>query len=233
MGSSSGPTPTATTIAVIEDDPSIADLLDMYLRQAGFKVVQAPDAAAGLATVERHQPALVILDIGLPGAMDGFGVLRELRSKGQIPVMMLTARDDEIDRLMGLELGADDYVLKPFSPREVVARVKAILRRSAPPAEAGPQTHQVGPVQLNEASRAVSVDGDPVHLAQREFDLLLHLVVNAGLVLTRQQLLDAVWGPEWYGDERTVDVHVRQLRRKLGDGFTLATVWGVGYRLDR
>ncbi len=220
------------TIAVVEDDPSIADLLDMYLRQAGFKVVISTNGESGLANIERHDADLVILDIGLPGVLDGFDVLKSLRGQSRIPVMMLTAREDEIDRILGLELGADDYVLKPFSPREVVARVKAILRRAAPPDDVRPEVRQIGEIEVDPGRREVRVTGEVVHLATREFDLLQYFVDNAGLALSRQQLLEGVWGPEWYGDDRTVDVHVRQLRRKLGDALPLATVWGIGYRLD-
>lgn len=221
----------APTVVVVEDDPSIADLLDLYLRQGGFRPVLAADAAHGLACIERHEPSIVILDIGLPGDQDGLDVLKQIRADGSLPVMMLTARDDEIDRILGLELGADDYVAKPFSPREVVARVRAILRRGGATEVATPKVHEVGPVRVDPSRREVAVDGAVVHLATREFDLLLHLAEHEGIVLSRQQLLDGVWGPEWFGDERTVDVHVRQLRRKLGDGFDLHTVWGVGYRL--
>ncbi len=222
---------TVESIVVVEDDNDIADLLDMYLRQGGFKVVLAPDGESGLAAVQRHDPAMVVLDVGLPGGMDGFDVLREIRRSGSVPVMMLTAREDEIDRILGLELGADDYVLKPFSPREVVARVKAILRRVAGPAEESPPVIDLGPIAVDVGRREVTHHGEVVHLTAREFDLLAHLAQNQGLALSRQQLLTAVWGPEWYGDERTVDVHVRQLRRKLGEDLDLATVWRVGYRL--
>ncbi len=219
------------SIVVVEDDNDIADLLDMYLRQGGFKVVLAPDGESGLAAVQRHSPAMVVLDVGLPGAMDGFDVLRELRRGGSTPVMMLTAREDEIDRILGLELGADDYVLKPFSPREVVARVKAILRRVSGPTEDSPPVIELGPIRVDVGRREVTLHDEVIHLAAREFDLLAHLAQNQGLALSRRQLLTAVWGPEWYGDERTVDVHVRQLRRKLGEDLPLATVWRVGYRL--
>jgi len=226
--------PDIGTIVVVEDDPNIADLVDMYLRREGFRVIQAGDGHTGLAAIGRDDPRLVILDVGLPGGIDGLDVCRQLRSNprtASLPVLMLTARDGEIDRVLGLELGADDYVTKPFSPRELVARVKAILRRVDGPPKETPAKRSVGGVEVDTARREASVAGAVVPLATREFDLLQYLVENAGIALTRRQLLDGVWGAGWYGDERTVDVHVRQLRKKLGDALPLATVWGVGYRL--
>jgi DNA-binding response OmpR family regulator len=218
------------TIVVVEDDPHIADLVDIYLRREGFRVIQAADGEAGLAAIDRERPRLAILDVGLPGAIDGLEVCRRVRAKLPLPVLMLTARDGEIDRILGLELGADDYVTKPFSPRELVARVRAILRRTDGPREA-PGLLTTGAVEVDTARREARVGGQVVALAAREFDLLQFLAANAGLALTRQQLLDGVWGADWYGDERTVDVHVRQLRKKLGPALPLATVWGIGYRL--
>ncbi len=221
------------TIVVVEDDPNIADLLDLYLRQAGYRVIQATTGEAGLAAVERERPRMVILDVGLPGSLDGLDVCRSIRAKSDLPVLMLTARDTEIDRILGLELGADDYVTKPFSPREIVARVKAILRRAETPAKATvPDLLQAGEVSVDVARREARINGEVIALATREFDLLAFFGGNQGLVLSRQQLLDGVWGVGWYGDERTVDVHVRQLRKKLGDAFPLKTVFGVGYRLN-
>jgi DNA-binding response OmpR family regulator len=219
------------TIVVVEDDPHIADLVDMYLRRDGFRVIQAADGEAGLTAIEREKPRLAILDVGLPGGIDGLEVCRRVRSRGQLPVLMLTARDEEVDRILGLELGADDYVTKPFSPRELVARVRAILRRADGPAPEPVAVLQAGKVEVDAGRREVRVEGEVVALATREFDLLQFLALNAGLALTRQQLLDGVWGHGWYGDERTVDAHVRQLRKKLGEALPLATVWGVGYRL--
>jgi DNA-binding response OmpR family regulator len=219
-------------VVVIEDDPSIADLIDLYLREAGFRVLQADAGLRGLDLVAQHRPVLVVLDIGLPD-IDGFEVCRRIRvASASLPVLFLTARDGEIDRVLGLELGADDYVTKPFSPRELVARVKAILRRGAPVQSADPQTIDVADgVTVDLARREVRAAGAPVALATKEFDLLAHLARNQGIVLSRRQLIDAVWGADWYGDDRTVDVHVRQLRKKVGDDLPLATVWGVGYRL--
>jgi DNA-binding response OmpR family regulator len=218
------------TIVVIEDDANISDLVDMYLRREGFRVLQTVDGESGLATIEREKPRLAILDVGLPGAVDGFEVCRRLRARATVPVLMLSARDGEIDRVLGLELGADDYVTKPFSPRELVARVKAVLRRVDGPREQ-PEVLPAGQVEVDAGRREARVGRRIVPLATKEFDLLHFLAKNSGLALSRQQLLDGVWGPEWYGDERTVDAHVRQLRKKLGDALPLATVWGIGYRL--
>jgi DNA-binding response OmpR family regulator len=220
----------AGTIVVIEDDPHIADLVDLYLRKDGFRVLLARDGDEGLALIAQDPPVFVILDVGLPGSRNGFDLCREIRAKENIPVLFLTARDDEVDRILGLELGADDYLVKPFSPRELVARVRAILRRTGE-APRLPETVSLGDLDVDLRRREVLQAGDVVGLTTREFDLLAFLLHNIGLALTRQQLLDAVWGAGWYGDERTVDVHVAQLRKKLGDSLPLATVWGVGYRV--
>ncbi|MBV8462114.1 MAG: response regulator transcription factor [Acidimicrobiales bacterium] len=224
------------TLVVIEDDHHISDLVAMYLRRDGFRVLQADDAETGLAIIERERPTLVIVDIGLPGELDGLDVCRRLQAAdggaGPVPVLILSARDDEVDRILGLELGADDYVTKPFSARELVARVHAILRRAAAASAVdGPSVVELDGIVVDNGRREVRVDDEVVPLATREFDLLAYLAANRGLALTRQQLLGGVWGADWYGDERTVDVHVRQLRKKLGDRLPLATVWGVGYRL--
>ena len=220
------------TVVIVEDDHNIADLVDLWLRNAGFRVLQATEATRGLELVANEHPSLVLLDIGLPGSVDGIQVCREIRRTSEVPVVFLTARDDEIDRVLGLELGADDYIVKPFSPRELVARVRAVLRRtegSRRPAES-PLT--VGGVTVDTVRREVTTDAGAVQLTAREFDLLAHFAENTRIVLTRRQLLDSVWGPGWIGDERTVDVHVRQLRRKLGEALPLKTIWGVGYRCD-
>jgi len=223
----------AVPVVVVEDDPNIADLLDLYLRQAGFKVYQAATGERGLEVIAERSPRLVILDIGLPGTIDGLELCRRLRATSDVAVVLLTARDTEIDRVLGLELGADDYVTKPFSPRELVARVKGILRRAD-----GPRTSEaasvisIGPVEVDARRREARLAGAVVALATREFELLHYLAENHGIALSRRQLLDGVWGADWIGDERTVDVHVRQLRKKFGDELPLTTVWGVGYRLD-
>ncbi|HET9691157.1 MAG TPA: response regulator transcription factor [Acidimicrobiales bacterium] len=222
------------TIVVVEDDPNIADLVELYLRRDGWRVVQAPDGARGLAAVDRERPALVVLDVGLPGGIDGLEVCRQVRATPALastPILMLTALDTEVDRVLGLELGADDYVTKPFSPRELAARVKAILRRAERPAADPAATTTVGAVEVDRGRREARLHGRPVALAARELDLLVFLADHLGLALSRRQLIDGVWGPGWFGDERTVDVHVAQLRKKLGPDLPLATVWGVGYRL--
>ena len=220
-------------VVLVEDDPNIAGLVDMYLRRDGYRVYQAADGMTGLHRIKQHRPKLVILDIGLPGDVDGIQLCRELRATSDIPIIMLTARDSEVDRIVGLELGADDYVTKPFSPRELVARIRAVLRRidrGAPSSQ--PTILEIGEVQVDIARREVRLRGDPVSITTREFDLLQYLAENPGLVLSRRQLLDGVWGFNWVGDERTVDVHVFQLRKKLGDALRVTTVRGVGYRLD-
>ena len=217
------------TVVVVEDDPHIADLVDLYLRREGFRVLLAGDGEKGLELFKQADPWIVILDVGLPGRRDGFDVCREIRARGSVPVLFLTARDDEVDRVLGLEMGADDYLTKPFSPRELVARVRAILRRT----REGPAPQEVvtvGELEVDLRRREVRQGGAAVSLTTREFDLLAFLANNVGLALSRQQLLDGVWGTDWYGDERTVDVHVAQLRKKLGTDLPLATVWGVGYR---
>jgi DNA-binding response OmpR family regulator len=218
------------TVVVIEDDSNIADLVDMYLRREGFRVIQAGTGEAGLAAIERERPRMAILDIGLPGGIDGMEVCQQLRAKHSLPILMLTARDSELDRVLGLELGADDYVTKPFSPRELVARVKAILRRSDG-ATGRSEVLMAGRVEVDLVRREARLDGEVVPLASKEFQLLQFLAERPGRALSRQQLLDGVWGPGWYGDDRTVDAHVRQLRKKLGDALPLGTVWGMGYRL--
>ena len=217
------------TVVVVEDDPHIADLVDLYLRREGFRVLLATDGDRGLELCNQSDPWIVVLDVGLPGSRDGFDVCREIRATSKVPVLFLTARDDEVDRILGLELGADDYLVKPFSPRELVARVRAILRRTreGPPPQ---DIVQLGALEVDLRRREARWDGEVVALATREFDLLAFLATNVGLALSRQQLLDGVWGHDWYGDERTVDVHVAQLRKKLGIDLPLTTVWGVGYR---
>ncbi len=221
-----------TVVVIVEDDPNISDLVELYLRRDGFRPYQAETGERALEVISERNPSLILLDVGLPGELDGLDVCRRVRAESAVPIIFLTARDDEIDRVLGLELGADDYVTKPFSPRELVARVKAILRRVEAP-RTQPTAIELGnTVVLDSARREVTVNDSPVALATREFDLLRYLAENRGIALSRRQLLDGVWGDEWIGDDRTVDVHVRQLRKKVGDDLSLTTVWGVGYRLD-
>ena len=222
--------PVSLSVVVVEDEPDIADLLALYFRREGWAVHLCADGASGLDAIRSRQPDFVVLDIGLPGDLDGLDVCREVRSRSDVPVLMLTARDDEIDRILGLELGADDYVTKPFSPREVVARVKAILRRGQ--RQSDPTSNaEFGAIAVDLTRRVVEVDGEEVALASQEWSLLEFLLQNSAMVLSRQQILDGAWGSEWFGDPRTIDVHIRQLRRKLGPDLPLATVRGVGYRL--
>jgi DNA-binding response OmpR family regulator len=214
---------------VIEDDEAIGALVGAYLEQAGFDVVREYTGEGGLDAVERQPPRVVVLDLGLPD-FDGFELCRRLRGSGDVPILILTARDEEADRIIGLELGADDYVTKPFSPRELVARVRAVLRRTDPsPAEA--ESIGVGDVHIDLRSRAVTVAGSTVSLRTLEFELLAELARHAGRVVTRDRLLDRVWGLSFAGGTRTVDVHVAQLRKKLGRPDLIQTVRGVGYRI--
>ena len=218
------------TALVVEDEDSIATLVHSYLERDGFTVVRAERGEDALAEVERRPVRVIVLDIGLPD-MDGFEVCRRIRSDSRVPILMLTARDEEPDRVSGLELGADDYLTKPFSPRELVARVKAVLRRAEPWLdEARLSARDV--VVLRDA-REVRVAGDPVELTSREFDLLSILLGNPDRVLTRELLLDRVWGLAFPGGTRTVDMHVATLRRKLGRPELVQTVRGVGYKLGR
>jgi DNA-binding response OmpR family regulator len=213
-------------VLVVEDERAIADLERLYLTEAGFGVHVERDGAAALAAVDRLKPVAIVLDVGLPG-MDGLEVCRTLRSRGDwTPVVFVTARDDEIDRILGLELGADDYLTKPFSPRELVTRIRGLLRRAALPAASALLT--VGAVELDPERRSVQAAGQPVQLTATEFDLLAKLMSAPGRVFSREQLLASVWGQADYGGGRTVDVHVAQVRAKLGDASPIRTLRGVG-----
>jgi DNA-binding response OmpR family regulator len=213
---------------VIEDDEAIGALVVAYLEGAGFRAVCEQTGEAGLKAVERHDPRVVVLDLSLPD-LDGLEVCRQLRASRRVPILILTARDEEVDRIIGLELGADDYVTKPFSPRELVARVRAVLRRAEPaPEESG--IIELGDVRLDRRQRRVAVAGSSVPLRTLEFELLAELVENAGRVVTRDRLLERVWGLSFAGGTRTVDVHVAQLRKKLARPDLIETVRGVGYR---
>ena len=219
----------AGTVLIVEDEFNIGRLVRTYLERDGFEVLWVRSGEEGLTELTRHPVDLVVLDVGLPG-IDGFEVCRRVRASSAVPVIMLTARDEETDRVVGLELGADDYVPKPFSPRELVARVKAVLRRARPQREA-PELLSCGLVELRRDAREASRAGAALDLTMKEFDLLACFLENAGLALTREQLLEQVWGLEFPGGTRTVDQHVAQLRAKLDGALTIETLRGVGYKL--
>ena len=217
-------------ILVVDDEEPIRQLASLYLAKEGFQVTCAADGPEAVEAVQRQKPALVVLDVMLP-TIDGFEVCRRLRRDSEVPILMLTARDEDVDRIVGLELGADDYLTKPFNPRELVARIKAILRRYEAGQRAGPIL-RLGPLTVDKQRREVRVPDGELALRTKEFDLLVAFLQNAGIVLSREQLLDLVWGYEFYGETRTVDVHVQHLRQKLaGSGVGIQTVRGVGYKL--
>lgn len=218
-------------ILLVDDEPSIIQLAQMYLEREGFRIVSAGDGESALTRVAREHPALVVLDVMLP-KLDGFEVCRRLRaSKDPTAILMLTARDEDIDKILGLELGADDYLTKPFNPRELVARVKAILRRSERIADDSAPIH-LGGLTIDPARREVRVGSQSLDMRTQEFDLLLALAEHRGLVLSREQILQKAWGFDFYGQTRTVDVHVAHLRRKLeSSDVKIETVTGVGYKL--
>jgi len=221
----------AQTVLVVEDEASIASFISLYLKNAGYRVKAVSTGGDALAQGEVEQPALIVLDLMLPD-IDGIEVCRRIRKSSDVPILMLTARDEDVDKIIGLEVGADDYLTKPFNPRELVARVKSILRRSTPERrqiESKQMRH--GDLLIDAGRREVHVGDEEIQLAPKEFDLLWELLDHRGLVLTRDQLLERVWGYTFAGDTRTVDVHVRQLRRKLGDASPIVTVWGVGYKV--
>lgn len=219
-------------ILLVDDEPNIVQLARMYLEREGYRVEAVGDGLAALEAVERRKPGLMVLDLMLP-ELDGMEVCRRLRAReNHIPILMLTARDEDVDKILGLESGADDYLTKPFNPRELVARVKAILRREARLEKPSKGAIHFGDLLIDPASREVSVNGRAISLRAQEFDLLLTFVKHKGLVLTREQLLENAWGYEYYGQSRTVDVHVGHLRRKLaGSNVHIETITGVGYKL--
>jgi two-component system alkaline phosphatase synthesis response regulator PhoP len=222
-----------TKILVIDDEPSITNLVDAYLKKEGYEVYTAADGNAGLKAARAFKPDLIILDVMLPG-IDGIELLSRLRRESDVYVIMLTARTEETDKVVGLTVGADDYVTKPFSPRELVARVKAALRRiktGSAPSEAG-GVLAFRHVRIDLGARQVTVDDSPIELTASEFDLLHALAENRGRVLSREQLLEKVWGGEYFGEMRVVDVHLGHVRQKLGNPDLIATVRGVGYRFD-
>jgi DNA-binding response OmpR family regulator len=220
----------AGQLLLVEDEDSIGSLVSAYLEQTGYRVSWVRSGEEALATLDQLRPSLVILDIGLPG-QDGFDVCRGIRARSSVPILMLTARDEEVDRVAGLEVGADDYVTKPFSPRELAARVKAVLRRTQPAVRE--QKLELGDIAVDTLAREVTVAGEHVELTGKEFDLLAYLVENAGIVVSRDQLLEQVWGMSYAGGTRTVDVHVAQLRRKLGRPAAIRTFRGSGYKAIR
>jgi DNA-binding response OmpR family regulator len=220
----------AGTVVLVEDEQSIGALVRSYLEREGYQVVWVRSGEEALTEITRHPVRLIVLDVGLPG-VDGFDVCRQIRGRSTVPIIMLTARDEEADRVAGLEVGADDYVPKPFSPRELMARVKAVLRRTEPRSQ--DDVLRVQDVTLWRSAREVTVKDQPVELTGKEFDLLAYLMANAGAVLSREVLLDRVWGMEYPGETRTVDVHVGQLRRKLGRADLIRTVRGAGYKAVR
>ncbi|GAA3487463.1 response regulator transcription factor [Streptomyces cremeus] len=220
-------------VLVVDDDPTVSEVVAGYLERAGFAVDRAADGPGALAAARRHRPDLVVLDLMLPG-MDGLRVCRTLRADGPVPVIMLTARSGEEDRILGLEVGADDYVTKPFSPRELVLRVASVLRRASRPPVPGPVLRAAG-LELDPAARRARQDGRELSLTQREFDLLAHFLRHPGQVCGRELLMREVWGWE-FGDLSTVTVHVRRLRSKIEEDparpLLIQTVWGAGYRFD-
>ena len=219
-------------ILVVDDEPAIVELAQLYLHKDGFETVSAADGIEALVQVKQHHPDLVVLDLMLPG-LDGWEVCKRLRSETNIPIIMLTARSDDVDKIVGLELGADDYVTKPFNPRELVARVRAILRRtSRNDDEQKSDQYRLGDLEVDIARREVRVGGKLLTLRTKEFDLLLMFVRYPGMVFSRKQLLDQVWDYDYVGGTRTVDVHVAGLRQKLAESSVkIETVWGVGYKL--
>jgi DNA-binding response OmpR family regulator len=219
-----------STILVVDDEKNIVQLVRMYLANEGYEVEVAQTGAEALDKARQVKPSLIVLDLMLP-QINGLDVCKQLRHESDVPIIILTARGDDVDRIVGLEIGADDYISKPFNPRELVARVKAVLRR-ARPTEKTPDPISLGNLKIDPARREVTVGGKPVTLRAKEFDLLLTFALNVGLVLDRERLLNLVWGFDYLGDSRTIDVHVTWLREKLaGCTCRIQTVWGVGYKL--
>ncbi|MEL7563176.1 response regulator transcription factor [Dehalogenimonas sp. 4OHTPN] len=218
------------TIVIIDDETNIVELARLYLEREGFKVAACGKGREGISLVSASNPNLVILDIMLPD-IDGFEVLKRLRSSSKVPVLMLSARREDVDKIVGLEMGADDYLTKPFNPHELLARVKAVLRRSQPPASAG-QVIELGKLRIDSERHEAAVNGSPIELRARELSLLIALARQPGIVFSRERLLNQVWGYDYYGDTRTVDVHINHLRDKLkGSGIDIETLRGTGYRL--
>ncbi len=221
-----------TTILIVDDEPNIQELARIYLEKEGFKVEQAGSGKEALAKLNSARPALMILDLMLPD-MHGFDVCREVRKKSDLPILMLTARKDDIDKILGLELGADDYITKPFNPRELAARVKAVLRRYSSGRKPG-KVVEAGNIRIDLARREVTIAGHAVKLRTKEFDLLTALAQNLGIVLTRERLLEMIWETDYYGETRTVDIHITHVRDKIAEAdVAIETVRSVGYKLVR
>jgi DNA-binding response OmpR family regulator len=222
-------------VLLVDDEPMVREVLARYLEHDGYDVVTADDGVQALDRFGEHHPDLVLLDLMLP-RIDGLEVFRRMRAIGDVPVIMITARGQEVDRIVGLDLGADDYVAKPLSPREVVSRVRAVLRRAAPPDDDGPTVLVAGDLEIDVERREARKSGVPVRLTRKEFDLLAHMAARPGVTLSRTQLLEDVWDFAWDGDSSTVTVHIRRLREKIedrpSDPARLITVWGVGYRFE-
>lgn len=224
----------ALKIMVADDDSNICELLRLYLEKEGFETVIAENGARALELFDREQPDLILLDVMMP-ELDGWQVCRELRKRSTVPIIMLTAKGEVFDKVLGLELGADDYVVKPFETKEVIARIKAVLRRSGADEQKKYREIRFDKLSINMETFEMRVNGKPVDTPPKEMELIYHLASNPNRVFTRDQLLDEVWGFEYYGDSRTVDVHVKRLREKLdgvSDQWTLKTVWGVGYKFE-
>ena len=220
------------TILVIDDDRNILAIIELYLKKAGFQVYTCADGTSAMAAFHETKPSLVVLDIMLPGR-DGWAVLHDIRMESETPVIMLTAKGDTGDRVQGLELGADDYITKPFDAKELIARIKAVLRRSTPAEPA--RTIALPGLTVSLENYAVTLDGRQLEMPPKEIELLYFLASHTGKVFTREQLLEQVWGFDFFGDSRTVDVHVKRIREKLGDDheWELRTVWGVGYKFEQ
>lgn len=219
-----------STILVVDDEPNILALAKLYLEQEGYHVEAVDNGTDALSKMAAIKPSLIVLDLMLPD-IDGFEVCREIRKKSDVPILMLTARKEDVDKIVGLELGADDYITKPFNPRELVARVKAVLRRYKAGFKSG-EAIELGNLRIDPARREVSIKGEPVHLRTKEFDLMTTLAQNLGVVLTRDRLLEIVWEADYYGETRTVDIHINHLRDKLrGANVSIETVRGIGYKM--
>ena len=221
----------AKKVLVVEDDSNIAELLRLYLEKDGFDVFLAADGGEGIRRAQELQPDLILLDIMLP-VVDGWVVCSEVRKTSNVPIIMLTARADERDELLGFELGVDEYISKPFSPKILVARVEAILRRTGKSAQEN-EVLDVGGIHLDKAAHMVEIDGRSVDLSYKEFELLTYFVENKGLALSREKILNNVWNYDYFGDARTIDTHVKKLRSKMGEqGNYIKTIWGMGYKFD-